>query len=160
MKKISSIIFLLGVMTFIFYMSSKNAIKSNAYNTELIKLLRTSFEIDLYKLFGNVYVDIIVRKLGHIFEFSLLSAAVYYVLSAFKFRWVTVLTIGFCTLLAFVDEFHQLYVSGRSSSVVDVIIDSIGVVITVSLISLLKAIKYEFVNKKDNYAVRNNRSSL
>lgn len=160
MKKVIRVIFLFGVLAFIYYMSSQNGFKSNSYNIEMVKILKNKGGIDLYSLFSNNYVDIIIRKLGHFFEFSLLSAAAYLFFSAFKFRWVTVLTIVFCIFLGFVDEFHQLYVPGRTSSVIDVIIDSIGVMVTVSVISLIRIIKFELSNGEDNYVVRNDRSSL
>jgi hypothetical protein len=76
-------------------MSSQNAINSNNYNLEVVNTIRTRCGIDLYSLFGNEYVDIIIRKLGHIFEFSILSAAVYLVLYAFKVKRITLLTIFF-----------------------------------------------------------------
>lgn len=160
MKKCIWVIFLLMVLSFIFYMSSQNAIKSNNYNLEVVNIIRTRCEIDLYSLFGNGYIDIIIRKLGHFFEFSILSAAVYLVLYAFKVRRITLLTILFCIFLGFTDEFHQFYVPGRSFSLIDVSIDSLGILTTISGISLLRMIKIELFNVEDDYGVRNSRGMI
>lgn len=155
MKKVIRIILLIGVLAFIFYMSSRNAFESNVYNKELVKLLRNNWGIDLYGLFGSGYVDVAVRKLGHFFEFLLLSVALYFALNAFKIRRATILTIVFCILLGAADEFHQLYVQGRSSSLGDVVIDSMGAITAVSVISLVRIIKSELLNRTDNYFVKN-----
>jgi VanZ family protein len=76
----------------------------------------------------------------------------------FKIRRATILTCLFCILLAGTDEFHQLFVLGRTSSVIDVLIDSLGVLMTVGVISLIRIIKYELINKDDNYILKNERN--
>lgn len=160
MKKALRVIFLIGIFIFIFYMSSQEALKSNSYNMELIKLLKLKWGIDLYSLFGYKYVDIIIRKLGHFFEFAMLSLSFYLVFSAFKFRRATILTIVFCILFAFADEFHQLFVQGRTASFIDVIIDFLGVMTVTSAISLGRVIKLELFNRENNCAVKNGRELL
>lgn len=160
MKKAIRAIFLVGIFTFIFYMSSQEALKSNSYNMQIIKLLKLKWGIDLYGLFGYEYVDIIIRKLGHFFEFAMLSLSFYLVFSAFKFRRATIVTIMFCILFAFADEFHQLFVQGRNSSIIDVIIDSFGAIAAISAISLVRVIKLELFNRENNYAVKNGRDLL
>lgn len=160
MKKAIRAIFLVGIFTFIFYMSSQEALKSNSYNMQIIKLLKLKWGIDLYGLFGYEYVDIIIRKLGHFFEFAMLSLSFYLVFSAFKFRRATVLTILFCIGFAFADEFHQLFVQGRTASFIDVIIDSFGIMAAISTISLFRIIKFELFYNKNNYSVKNGRELL
>ena len=158
MKKAIRIIFLLGVLLFIFYMSSQNGSKSNNYNVEIVSFLRIKGGIDLYSLYGENTVVIIIRKLGHFLEFALLSAASYLVFTAFKIRRATILTFLFCILLAAADEFHQLFVLERTSSVIDVIIDSLGVMISVGVISFIRIIKYELMNEDENYFLRKERN--
>ncbi len=155
MKKIIRIILLIVVLAFIFYMSSRNAFESNIYNVELVKLLKNNWGVDLYGLFGSGYVDVAVRKFGHFFEFLLLSITLYFALNAFKVRRATILTIMFCILLGAADEFHQLYIQGRSASLGDVIIDSMGAITAVSIISLVRIIKSEFFYNDDKYTARN-----
>lgn len=45
-------------------------------------------------------------------------------LSKFKFNYPVGLSIIVCALYAVSDEFHQLFVSGRSGEIRDIIIDS------------------------------------
>jgi VanZ family protein len=158
MKKATRIIFLLGVLSFIFFMSSQNGIESNNYNEEIVNLLRIKGGIDLYSIFDPNSVVIIIRKLGHFLEFTLLSIASYLVFTVFKIRRATVSTCLFCISLAAVDELHQLFVLGRTSSVIDVIIDSLGVMITVCVISLVRIIKYELMNQDESYSLKKQRN--
>lgn len=160
MKRVFSIVFLLAVMAFIFYMSAQDAARSFSYNVELVKLLKIRCGIDLYSLFDRDYIDILVRKFGHFFEFSTLSIALYSVLSAFRIRRVTIMTFSFCIAAAAADEFHQLYVIGRSGRMIDVIIDSLGIMMTISIISLVRMIKYELSGREKKYGAGNGRSLL
>jgi VanZ family protein len=139
-------------------MSSQNGFNSNNYNVEIVNFIRIKGGIDLYSLFGENTVVIIIRKQGHFLEFTLLSIASYLFFSMFKIRRATVSTCVFCIFLAATDEFHQLFVLERTSSVIDVIIDSLGVVMAVGVISLIRIIKYELINKDDNYILKNERN--
>lgn len=160
MKKAVRIIILLTVISFIYYMSAQNSVKSFFYNVEIVRILRINCGIDLYSLFNNNYVDIIVRKLGHFFEFSILSAALYSALSAFKVKRVTILTCIFSITLALLDEYHQLYVLGRSCRIIDVFIDSSGIIMTISAISFIKAINHELFIQRNKHGMNNDRSLL
>lgn len=70
-----------------------------------------------------------IRKLAHITEYFLLAVSVALPLYVYRLRgfWL-VLTAGiFCVAFAGLDEYHQSFVSGRSPSSKDVLIDSIGI---------------------------------
>ena len=77
--------------------------------------------------------DVIVRKLGHVTGYALLTALWWWAL-----RGVTArpLLIAVCIAFAYActDEFHQTFVSGRTGTPVDVAIDSIGMAIAALLI--------------------------
>jgi VanZ family protein len=72
----------------------------------------------------------IVRKAAHLTEYFVLGLLLF---RAFrrdspgnqKWRWAT-LSLLACVLFAAGDEFHQLFVSTRTASIVDVGIDSLG----------------------------------
>lgn len=154
MKKVIRVLFFLAVVSFIYYMSSQNAVKSSNCNVEAVRILRVKGGVDLYSLFGKEYVDIIIRKLGHFLEFSLLGTLLYSVLSAFKVRWSTILTSILGIAFAVLDEFHQLYVMGRSSSIIDVAIDSLGVLAALSAVSLIRVIRFELSSQEVNYGMK------
>ena len=79
--------------------------------------------------------DVIVRKLGHVTGYALLTALWWWALRGVVGR---PLLIAVCIAFAYActDEFHQTFVSGRTGTPVDVAIDSIGMAIAALLINL------------------------
>lgn len=79
--------------------------------------------------------DVIVRKLGHVTGYALLTTLWWWALRGFVGR---PLLIAVCIAFAYActDELHQTFVSGRTGTPVDVAIDSIGMAIAASLIHL------------------------
>ena len=101
----------------------------------------------LNKYFGGILTENVIRKGAHVAEFLFLSLFTYlaiyntnkisvktsYSESSVKFmksdnEMCIIFTIWFCILNAVVDEYHQLFVSGRSGAILDVAIDMIGVI--------------------------------
>ena len=76
-------------------------------------------------------VNLILRKLGHACGYLLLSIAVMTALSQFplQLKRRLVLAALICVLYACCDEFHQLFVDGRTGQMIDVLWDSCGMVI-------------------------------
>ncbi len=72
--------------------------------------------------------DLVVKKGGHMMGYALLAAAYYYALtdrrSDSRLRYS--LAIGLAVLYAASDEWHQSFTPGRTATIVDVGIDSIG----------------------------------
>lgn len=118
---------------------------------KVVEFISAIFNTDLYSLYEKDYVDVIIRKLGHFSEFSLLCAASYLFFNAFKVKWTTLMTILFCMFYAIFDEYHQLYVLGRESSIIDVFIDLLGVMFAISVISIIRVISYEMFKSNEDY---------
>ena len=83
----------------------------------------------------------LVRKGAHIFANFVLGILTFNALrrinlSRFKFNRPAVLSIIVCALYAVSDEFHQLFVSGRSGELRDIIIDSCAAIVGVFIISI------------------------
>ena len=82
-------------------------------------------------------VGLLVRKLAHFSEYALLGFSLMLHVAqvqkkiAVRLPWLWAWGIG--TLYAATDEFHQGFVAGRGPSVVDVMIDSSGVIAGVLL---------------------------
>lgn len=79
-----------------------------------------------------------IRKLAHFTEYFLLAVSISIPLYVYGIRgiWI-VLTAGIlCSGFAALDEFHQLFVQGRSASVRDVIIDSCGACIGILFVKM------------------------
>jgi VanZ family protein len=81
--------------------------------------------------------DVIVRKLGHVTGYALLT-------TLWALRGVVGRPLLIAVCIAFVyactDEFHQTFVSGRTGTPVDVAIDSIGMAIAALQINLRRKV--------------------
>lgn len=94
------------------------------------------------------YINHVVRKLAHFTEFAILALAVEFHnwIQKRKGARLILLSIGITVLYAASDEFHQLFVPGRSGEVKDVLIDSAGAV-TGALLFYLALRLYENYRK-------------
>lgn len=83
----------------------------------------------------------LVRKGAHIFAYFVLGILMFNALwrvdlSKFRFNRPAMLSIIVCALYATSDEFHQLFISGRSGEIRDIIIDSCAATVGVFIISI------------------------
>jgi VanZ family protein len=85
-------------------------------------------------------LSLIIRKLAHFTEFFFLgiSLSIYFIKE--KIEVYHVISLGF--IVAVIDEFIQLFVSGRSGNVIDIGIDLLGILVAFSLITFLKKTTY------------------
>lgn len=129
---------------FIFYNSSKPGVISNERSKDLAKAVLNAFNddtnyISLHSLNQN---NMIIRKLAHGFEYFTLSILISLTLcvenSKSKFNSPIYILFG-CLFLANLDEFYQLFIPGRTSSVKDVFIDFLGAITGFLLISLINS---------------------
>ena len=92
-----------------------------------------------------------LRKCMHASVYFVLSILIFNCLKTFKISgWKTVIIpIGIAFLYACTDEFHQLFVVGRTSQFTDVLIDTSGAIIGAIIFSILMAIisKSKFTKK-------------
>jgi VanZ family protein len=81
----------------------------------------------------HAWWEIVVRKLGHVTGYALLTALWAWALQGVVRRPVL---IAVCIALAYActDEFHQTFVHGRNGTPIDVGVDAIGMAIAVILI--------------------------
>ena len=139
MKTLRIILILITVvwMGFIFYMSSQNAEVSDETSGRAVRLAEKIFFSDWYDLPEEDYaarhhsLTYLVRKMAHFTEYMILGALLSMVFLTcrirWKFRFLWSFLIG--ALYAFSDEFHQMFVAGRSMEAFDVLIDSSGVIV-------------------------------
>lgn len=97
----------------------------------------------LNKLFtGNIDIDVFhyfIRKAAHFTIYFILGILVTRALIIdIKPSKVIPIALLFCVLYAGTDEFHQLFISGRSGQLTDVIIDSAGATVGIILYKLVK----------------------
>ena len=68
----------------------------------------------------------LLRKAGHFSEYFILGILAVLTVLQTKLRYRRLSALFFCVLVAAVDETIQLFVSGRSGQVTDVVLDSVG----------------------------------
>ena len=93
---------------------------------------------------GNIWaLNRIVRKLAHLTEFTILGGILYVVLRRYIEYGTVVKTIGVGIVIASLDEFIQLFSLGRSSQLSDVLIDTVGIIIGISVVKLTYYISHD-----------------
>ena len=152
MKKTISIMSLILWMIIIFSFSSADANKSTGTSD---KVITTMIEIkdkitdqetpisekEIIVKNSSFYV----RKIAHITEYLILGLLMFNALKQFNILNIYYAII-LCVLYSCTDEFHQLFINGRSGSFRDVLIDTIGILLGTYLYKIL-IIKKKKVNK-------------
>ncbi|MDD3413223.1 MAG: VanZ family protein [Lachnospiraceae bacterium] len=135
----SRLLFLLPaifLMIMIFYFSSEEAeastVTSTAFGKKIVQVVsdvlgKKLSERDVEEC--AVSFDKIVRKTAHMTEYAMLYFAVWLALfmNSHRNKNIIIVSICICVLYAITDEIHQLFVKGRSGSIRDIGIDSIGI---------------------------------
>ncbi len=112
-------------MLLIFYFSGRNADVSSAQSEGVLQVLRSIFPV--LNSLDQLDVIFIIRKAAHFFMYFLLAILVYRCQKPEKKSLEkTLLTVAVVFIYAVLDEYHQSFVLGRSSSFRDVLIDFSG----------------------------------
>lgn len=143
--KIILTIFIFLWMILIFYFSNQNSSISGKTSTDfLCKIVEV---VKGRKLAANERIRIrrkysfYIRKLAHFFLYFVLGAMVYVLLCIFMRDPIkpVILAIFICFIYACTDEFHQLFIPGRSSKIFDIMVDTCGAMLSVSIILLFRS---------------------
>ncbi|MDF2804058.1 MAG: hypothetical protein K0S61_3961 [Anaerocolumna sp.] len=125
MKKVIKWILFVTWMAVIFHFSSLQAETSNE-NSRYVIYIFNLLGLNLNSFFGDM-ANFAVRKAAHFTEYFILYVLAYNVLcdnyEKEKCLWISLIIVF---LYASSDEIHQLFVSGRSSRIRDVLIDTGG----------------------------------
>lgn len=91
-----------------------------------------------------------LRKCMHASVYFVLSILIFNCLKTFKISgWKTIIIpIGIAFLYACTDEFHQLFVDGRTSQFTDVLIDTFGAILGIAMINIAIIIIIKIKQKK------------
>ena len=150
MKKTISIVSLILWMIVIFSFSSADANKSTSTSDKVITTMIEIKDKITNNETPNNEKEIIVknssfyiRKIAHITEYLILGFLMFNLLKQYSVTNIYY-AIGLSILYSCTDEFHQLFISGRSGSIRDILIDSIGILIGTYLYKLL------FIKNKEN----------
>lgn len=127
--------FIIFLLMLIFVFSSQDGISSNVLSRQILYFIDKNFNIDIGSNMKSV--NLIFRKILHFIEFCILSILLYKTANIFNIKSIIKisLSIFFGVFFAISDEVHQIFVAGRTPSVFDVFIDSLGVCLGICLVS-------------------------
>ncbi|GAB6168220.1 VanZ family protein [Clostridium carnis] len=161
-KKLVSIVLVFFAIGFIFYNSSKvgnesnnlskgiiNKVMDSKVATKIISKANTYLDKDLNKDKILDKLNFILRKSAHSIEFGFLAIMLLIALSCFNFkaREIIMYSLFFVLFFAVLDEFYQLHILGRTSSVKDVLIDFCGGIIGTCMYSIFNVRSLTKVSK-------------
>ena len=125
----------LCMLYLIFYMSSQEGAASSTMSYQVSKTIVLAYNKIFSKGYPNEILNELIhqihpfiRKTAHFTEFFALAVTVAFPLYVYKIRGIFLIILGelFCVGVAFLDEYSQSFVQGRSPAYRDVIIDSAG----------------------------------
>lgn len=126
-------------MIFIFYMSNQPATVSSSQSGGFINMLCNIPVIGIVveNLMKIGLAEFLIRKSAHMFLYFVLAILFYMAVKQNNNIKDYSLAFILSALYACTDEFHQLFVYGRSGEFRDVLVDSTGALIGLILVALL-----------------------
>ncbi len=133
------LIFVIVIMGYIFILSAQSGKVSKALSYKFMIQIKdyiqsTSWITPGLREFFLNSPGMLTRKLAHLTIYFVLGIGVYLVL---PIKWSVkkriFIGISICTLYAMTDEIHQMFVPNRTCNILDIVIDTIGGYIGISV---------------------------
>ena len=121
------------VAIFIFFMSAVDGVSSAVQSEIFVRIVRI---LPIFRTMSLQTVQIIVRKFAHAFEYAALGGSTTWAFRKPLGEKSKYLAFILSTAFACSDEIHQLFVAGRGGCIQDVLVDTIGALIGISLVKL------------------------
>ena len=125
-------------MLVIFWFSAQVADDSQEMSDFFVRLLDALFSLDIMK--NEIIQDMtsfLVRKAAHMSEYAILAILLGLTIREYKKEPWLLLALTATAAYAATDEFHQLFVPGRSGQLKDVLIDTAGGALGLGLLALI-----------------------
>lgn len=124
-------------MIFLFPLANESLSSSEFYNF-IYSVFKALFPAMTYRDFGVIYI--VIRKLIHFFGYAFLAFLLFRAFQGFStkvwdLRWIlfsAVIAVGY----GIMDETIQTYLANRNGNVVDVLIDTSGIMLALGLVWL------------------------
>ena len=149
------IIIIIFISATIFGFSSQNAEESSSISGKVAQKIieiqpkyKNINEGKKKELISNYQKPI--RKLAHFSIYTLLGMAIAGLVCTYKInnKKRVAIAVSAGMLYAISDEIHQIFVSGRSGQITDVLIDTIGIIVgTIIVLKIIKLVKIKNVEK-------------
>lgn len=147
-KKIISILFVIVWFVIIFYFSNMNTNESNQKSKETINKVVETTQIETNNNLTEEKQEQLVEKLNkplrkvmHLTEYFILALLLINALNLNNIKNKYLITIIICIIYALTDEYHQTFISGRTGQLTDVIIDTLGAILGITLNKIISKSK-------------------
>lgn len=145
-KLIISIIIVILWLLVIFVFSSMNEKTSHIQSQKVVQKIYTNKQtVENNKIIKKNKYDKKIRKIAHVTEFAILNIffinLIYQLKEKFKLKYL-IISIILTFIYACTDEIHQIFVQGRTSSFIDVLIDTTGAITTSLIIYIIYKINF------------------
>lgn len=137
----------LAAMACIFYLSSQTSTESRALSSRVAEQLKGYIETATYlvpfiRKLDLTHPVVRIRKVAHFTIYLVLGIVSYLALPRqWSVKKKMTLVISLCFMYAITDEFHQSFVPGRAPEVRDVLIDTLGSSVGMSIGFFMKRFK-------------------
>ena len=138
--RIIFLILILIISSIIFGFSNQNGETSSGISKKIITKIADIVNINNEKRTTFIIEgEKVIRKLAHFGIYTLLGLFSMSFFATFKISRVkqTVMTTSWGILYASTDELHQLFINGRNASILDVILDTSGVIFGIFIVILI-----------------------
>ena len=143
-KRIIYLICIILCLVSIFMLSSQNSNESNRVSKKLINKGVTTYKAVTKKNVDSKKVVKVlnypVRKCAHFTIYLILGIFVYLYTGTTNINNKVIISIVFCLICAIFDETHQMF-TGRTSKVLDVVIDTCGSITSILILNCKRRIK-------------------
>ena len=146
------LIIILLISSVIFGFSSQDGEKSGGLSKKVVLIIADIFNIEnenIEQFIKNG--EPIVRKLAHFGIYTVLGIASMSFMATFNISKIrqAIITIIWGIIYASTDEFHQTFIAGRYGSVLDVLLDTSGVIFGVVIVSCMIYIYNKKIKSKN-----------
>lgn len=141
-------------MLTIFNFSHQNSTESSGLSDKIIvKIAETLSKKELSATEKRHIIKkykLLVRKAAHFISYFILGTLIIILFIDLKIniKKSNLITLIICFIYACTDEIHQLFISGRNGSFIDVLIDTFGAATSLIIIYLLLLIKRKCIKQK------------
>ena len=129
MKKVIKLLLIILWLLVIFIFSNQDGTTSTALTNGVLEKYLFFIDSDMF--------FIVIRKIAHITEYLILGILVFSFVNEFKIDRKIIISLLICLIFSSLDEFHQLFIPGRTGKILDVFIDMIGVLLGIGVLLLI-----------------------
>lgn len=135
---IAFLIIAVGCVLGMFYFSNQNGDTSHGLSYGIVLHILKWLSIDPNETITAMNLcDYIIRKIAHFTEYTALGIGLCGLMQVLIKRYCGIIAVVLGAALAALDEFHQLFIPGRSALVSDVVIDTCGVIVGSMILTMI-----------------------